>query len=271
MVRFISAGIALATMAIGSAVCADELPAPQIRKTNRAAKRQALRPAPRTTRAPATKQVGDLQAIDIGTPARVSPVAMEGPSDAYRALERRIYGRSRGRIAGQSSSKSNGAAANAATTTQRPARLDLPVKRDARSDAALRTPAVRPLDLRKTYKPARGDASRRMTADKQHTESGRIVTRSTRGSAAAASKARQPKVVPAPATLPTTTSTPTTTRIRTGAPARTPTPIPNTIRAPRARSSTGAGTIPPDPAAPAIPRGPATIRRLDTPGCLDGT
>ena len=243
LVRFISAGIALATMAFGSAVCADELPAPKIRKTKRPAIQKALRPAssrPART-APQRKDVAELRAIDLGTPKRLVPVAMEGPSEAYRALERRIYGRSRG---------------NAATRTARKAKPE-PA---ATTSARLRTPDVRPIDLRKTYAPKHTPARRPITADKQEAETGRIVTRSTRGAVTRRPTTHKRNVAPVAAPVTPKAAAPSAT-----------TTIVEPVRAPRPRPSTGAGTVPPDPAAPAIPRGPGAIRRLDTPGCLDGT
>lgn len=255
LVRLISAGIALAAMALGPAICADELPAPRIRKTTspagtQAAVTQALRPAPRRTPA----ATSDLQAIDLGTPKHVAPVAMEGPSAAYRALERRIYGRSR----------SGG--------TQPTSRQ--PTSRQPTSTATrtrLRNPAVRPLDLRKTYAPERAPARGRVTADQQRsegsrTERSRIVTRSRRESAQAVRptrarpSARAPRA-PVSAPTPTQIIEPVFVLPQSGLPQSSP----------RSSITTGAGVIPPDPAVPAIPRGPAAIRRLDVPGCLDGT
>ncbi len=240
LVRFISAGIALATMAFGSAVCADELPAPRIRKTTRPVVKQGLRPAPR--RAPAAP--GDLQAIDLGTPKRVAPLAMEGPSNAYRALERRIYGRSR---------------------ETRRANLETPKtvtsKTVTSKTAARRAPAVRPVDLRKTYAPGAAKAQTRITASQQQAGSTSIATRSRRGSMPTVQKS----------TVQKTRRGPTTIIPRTPATRPAPIVVSDPFRTPRPPDATGAGVIPPDPAAPAIPRGPGAVRRLDVPGCLDGT
>jgi hypothetical protein len=251
LVRLVSAGIAVAAIAFGPTVRADELPAPRIRATKAvpsksASRTQGLRPA--TSPAQPTRQQrqaaplvdGDLQAIDLGTSKRVAPVAMAGPSEAYRALERRIYGRSRG--------------ATEAPDERRPKSQPAQKQRVAATAKRLRTPAVRPLDLRKTYAPDEASAGTRITADQQQAESGRIATRSRRGA--------KPVVLPAPAVPPT---------LGARAPVKARAAIIEPVTAPQPRRTTGAGVIPPDPEAPAIPRGPGAIRRLDVPGCLDGT